>query len=113
MKEIVINAGLARVSEEGKCYDWFRNRLIFPVTDMRGRVLGFGARLMEGPPSKKDLQPKYINTRETEVFSKGNVLFGMNMTANAVRDAKEAKAVGKAMVGGFGAVPPPERTTFA
>jgi DNA primase len=88
-KEILINAGLARVSEEGKCYDWFRNRLTFPVTDMRGRVLGFGARLIEDSTSKNDFQPKYINTRETEVFSKGNVLFGMNMTANAIRDAKE------------------------
>ncbi|MBI3991221.1 MAG: DNA primase [Candidatus Omnitrophica bacterium] len=93
-KEILVKAGLVRVSEEGRYYDWFRNRLIFPIVDTRGRILGFGARLLEGQDNKKEVsQPKYINTQETGIFSKGRVLFGMNLAGDAIREKKEVITV--------------------
>lgn len=63
-------AGL--ISEpEGKCYDRFRDRIMFPITDSRGRVIAFGGRIMG------DGTPKYLNSPETPVFHKGRELYGL------------------------------------
>ena len=65
-------AGLAqRARGEGKIYDRFRTRIMFPLADQRGRVLGFGARAM-----RENQQPKYLNTADGEVYHKGRQLFG-------------------------------------
>ena len=65
------DAGL--ISEpEGKCYDRFRNRIMFPILDSRGRVTGFGGRVIDDSDS-----PKYLNSPETRVFHKGKELYGL------------------------------------
>ena len=67
-------AGLVQRSKEGRYYDAFRRRITFPLTDARGRVLGFGARAMG-----ENQGPKYVNTRESEVFTKGRQLFAVDL----------------------------------
>ena len=64
-------AGLS--SKNGKPYDRFRNRLMFPIIDVRGNVIGFGGRVMD------DSTPKYLNTSETMVFNKRKNLFALNL----------------------------------
>ena len=67
----MVAAGLARAAQDGKpARDFFYDRLMFPITDPRGRVIAFGARAL-----KADVQPKYINTGETTLFSKGHLLY--------------------------------------
>src|SRR5262245_7302246 len=67
-------AGLAQRGRDGGQYDRFRGRIMFPLADSRGRVLGFGARSMgEGRP------PKYLNTSEHEIYHKGRQLFGIDL----------------------------------
>src|SRR5918912_1436418 len=79
-------AGLAQRGRQGGFYDRFRGRIMFPLADARGRVLGFGARsLSEGQ------QPKYLNTAENELYHKGRQLFGIDQ-ARAVA-AKKGRIV--------------------
>src|SRR6202000_56435 len=67
----IIAAGLARAAEDGRpMRDFFFNRVMFPISDGRGRVIAFGAR-----PLEADAKPKYINTGETALFSKGTQLY--------------------------------------
>jgi DNA primase len=74
--------GLAQRSKEnGRPYDRFRSRIMFPLTDVRGRVLGFGARAM-----REEQRPKYLNTAENEVYHKGRNLYGADLArAHATR----------------------------
>lgn len=67
----LIDAGLALRGESGEPYDRFRDRIMFPIRDRRGRVTGFGGRAMG------DVQPKYMNSPETPVFHKGRELYGL------------------------------------
>ena len=67
--------GLAQRSKEnGRLYDRFRARLMFPLADVRGRVLGFGARAL-----RENQQPKYLNTSDNDVYHKGSNLYGANL----------------------------------
>lgn len=75
----LIDADLVRRSSRGSLYDTFRNRLMFPVIDVRGNVIGFSGRILG------DGEPKYLNSKETLVFNKGSNLFGLNL-------AKKSKA---------------------
>ena len=75
----LLDADLVRRSSRGSLYDTFRNRLMFPVIDVRGNVIGFSGRILG------DGEPKYLNSKETAVFSKGSNLFGLNL-------AKKSKA---------------------
>lgn len=78
-QELVL-ANLARRSDKnGKTtyYDNFRNRVIFPIIDLRGNVIAFGARVTD------DSKPKYINTSDTLVYKKSNGVFGLNLAKNA------------------------------
>ena len=71
--EILLEAGLVSTSEKtGNQYDRFRNRVMFPVFDYRGNVIGFGGRVLD------DSKPKYLNSPETLVFQKGTNLYGLN-----------------------------------
>ncbi|HCW54626.1 MAG TPA: DNA primase [Clostridium sp.] len=71
--DLLLEAGLILKSEKsGNTYDRFRNRVIFPVFDVRGRVIGFGGRVLD------DSKPKYLNSPETMVFQKGTNLYGLN-----------------------------------
>src|SRR6478752_4661183 len=74
-------AGLVIAGEGGKRYDRFRDRVMFPIHDTRGRVIGFGGRVLDAG------EPKYLNSPETAVFSKGRELFGLYLARNAMRDA--------------------------
>ncbi|MPQ42229.1 DNA primase [Clostridium tarantellae] len=69
---LILEAGLAIKNEKGKFYDRFRNRVIFPVFDYKGNVIGFGGRVLD------DSKPKYLNSPETLVFQKGTNLYGLN-----------------------------------
>jgi DNA primase len=64
-------------------YDYFRNRIIFPIRDMRGQVIGFGGRAMG------DGQPKYLNSPQTLLFEKNNVLYALDLARDAIKLAKQ------------------------
>jgi len=75
----LLKVGLV-VSGDRKAYDRFRSRLMFPISDARGRVVGFGGRVLgEG-------SPKYLNTAETDFFSKGKILYGLDRARQAIRE---------------------------
>ena len=79
----LIAAGLAVNGKSGAAYDKFRNRLIFPIIDVRGDVLGFGGRIID----KNDPGAKYMNTPETVIYSKRRVLYGLNLAKKSKRGA--------------------------
>jgi DNA primase len=79
-------AGLVRKGKKGGYYDWFRNRIMFPVRDPRGRMLGFGARALT-----PDAKPKYLNSPESEMYRKSRILFGVDRARTAM--AKGGRAV--------------------
>src|SRR6266566_4180154 len=69
--------------QSGGVYDYFRGRIIFPIRDMRGRVIGFGGRALgEG-------QPKYLNSPQTVLFEKNSVLYALDMARDAIKLAKQ------------------------
>jgi DNA primase len=70
----LVDAGLAMRSREGRTYDRFRRRIMFPLCDSRGRVLGFGARAMGA-----DQKPKYLNSSDNAIYHKGRHLFGADI----------------------------------
>jgi DNA primase len=74
-------AGLVIAAEGGKRYDRFRDRIMFPIHDARGQVIGFGGRVLG------DGDPKYLNSPETPLFSKGRELYGLFLARAAIRDA--------------------------
>ncbi len=72
---------------DGKCYDRFRNRIMFPIRDRRGRVIAFGGRVLG------DDKPKYLNSPETPVFHKGRELYGMYEAHQALRKIQQLLVV--------------------
>ncbi len=81
--EEIVEAGLA-VSRDGKIYDKFRDRVMFPIIDVRGNVIGFGGRIMHENKDANGFKiPKYLNSPETPVFDKGKNLFALNLAKNA------------------------------
>ncbi len=75
----IVEAGLAS-QRDGKFYDKFRNRVIFPILDLRGNVIGFGGRIISDAAEHNGFKPpKYLNSSETPVFSKGKNLFSLNL----------------------------------
>ncbi len=69
----ILESGLVNKNDNGKYIDRYRNRLMFPICDVRGRVIAFGGRVLD------DSKPKYINSPENIVYSKGRHLFGLNV----------------------------------
>lgn len=81
--EEIVDAGLA-VSRDGKIYDKFRDRVMFPIIDVRGNVIGFGGRILHNNKEINGYKiPKYLNSPETAVFDKGKNLFSLNLAKNA------------------------------
>ncbi|MFQ5813693.1 MAG: DNA primase, partial [Anaerolineae bacterium] len=78
-REDLLAAGLIIEREDGGHYDRFRGRLVIPIRDERGGVVGFGARALD------DSTPKYINSPQTPVFDKSTVLFGLDLAKGAIR----------------------------
>ena len=95
----VFDAGLAVKRDKGTgCYDRFRGRLMFPIRDVNGTVVGFGGRILEeikgdAPPTGSGAGAKYINTPETLVYSKGRVLYGLDQAKQAIKQADLAVLV--------------------
>ncbi|OGO24239.1 MAG: hypothetical protein A2Z28_05505, partial [Chloroflexi bacterium RBG_16_51_9] len=75
----MVEAGLLVLTEENKTHDRFRNKLLFPIQESRGRVTGFGARVLD------DSLPKYVNSPQTPLFDKSGTLYGINVASSAIR----------------------------
>jgi len=84
----ILESGLASRNERGRVYDRFRNRLMIPIRDERGRVIGFGARALD-----PDDHPKYLNSPQSELFDKSGTLFGLDRAKRAIRDSEVAVLV--------------------
>ena len=82
------NVGLVQRGRSGGDYDRFRERIMFPIRDRRGRVLGFGGRAM-----RSDQGAKYVNTAETELFHKSQILYGVDRGKAAIAKARRAVVV--------------------
>jgi DNA primase len=76
----LIDAGLVIQNEEGHRYDRFRGRLMIPIRDAKGQVVGFGSRSLDGS------EPKYMNSPQTVVFDKGRLLFGLDRARHSIRN---------------------------
>ena len=81
--EILLEAGLASRGEDGVVRDRFRGRLTFPIQDLQGRYLGFGARILPSD-ARAGEQAKYLNTAETPIYRKGEVLYNMHRARQTV-----------------------------
>lgn len=77
--ETLLSAGLVIVNDQGRRYDRFRDRLIFPIHDRRGRIIAFGGRVLGKG------EPKYLNSPETPLFEKGRELYGLHLARQAIR----------------------------
>jgi len=86
--EDILAAGLTTEGDRGNVYDRFRDRIMFPIRDIQGHVIGFGGRALSD-----DTQPKYLNTPQTPLFDKGSVLYGINLTRNSIRESGVAVIV--------------------
>jgi DNA primase len=85
--EVLVQAGLLGVSSFGSgYYDRFRDRVMFPIRDLRGQVVGFGGRVLPTSPLA-DRGPKYYNTAESPVFKKGELVYGLEMARVAAQAA--------------------------
>jgi len=87
-EDILLEAGLL-IESKNKVFDYFRNRIIFPIMNRTGRVVGFTGRDFSGD---KDA-PKYFNTKETDIYSKGKVLYGYHSAYRAIKAKKYAHLV--------------------
>ncbi len=77
----LLAGAIKRNEERGSYYDAFHNRVIVPIRDNMGRIIGFGGRVLD------DSQPKYLNTADTPLFKKSRVIFGIDVARDAIRDA--------------------------
>ncbi|MBN1400230.1 MAG: DNA primase [Anaerolineae bacterium] len=80
----MLAAGLLSESERGNVYDRFRGRVMFPIRDIQGHVIGFGGRVLD------DSEPKYLNSPETPLFQKGSVLYGIDLARQSIRASETA-----------------------
>ncbi|MBV9200729.1 MAG: DNA primase [Alphaproteobacteria bacterium] len=92
---LLIEAGLLREPEGGKLSDYFRNRVMFPISDRAGRVIAFGGRVLG------DGQPKYLNSPDSALFEKGRVLYGWSAARAAVIRDREAGGAGAIVAEGY------------
>lgn len=80
-REMLEKAGLMVAKEGGRQYDRFRGRVIFPIHNLSGKVIAFGARIL----GKHKDQPKYVNSPETAIYHKSQVLYGLHQARQAIR----------------------------
>ncbi len=78
----ILASGVITKNDNGKLYDKFRGRIIFPITNLKGKVIAFGGRIMG------DGQPKYLNSAETELFKKGHNLYNFSNARKSIYDQK-------------------------
>ena len=79
-KEVILKAGLVKLKEGGEPYDVFRDRIIFPLSDQNGRVIAFSGRAFS-----KETEPKYLNSPDTALFTKSEVLYGLDKAKESIR----------------------------
>ncbi|MCP4417790.1 MAG: DNA primase [Chloroflexi bacterium] len=84
-QELLASGLLTENPDKGTKYDRFRNRLMIPIRDVNGRIVGFGARTLN-----KDGIPKYLNSPQTDLFNKSHLLYGLDMSKRAIREARQA-----------------------
>lgn len=96
--DVQLAAGVVATSESGRVYDRFRNRITFPITDVLGRVIAFGARLFPGVAEGEANGPKYLNSPEGELFTKRSVLYGLDKIAKAPRHPDGASDPGPIVI---------------
>ncbi|MFW5713093.1 MAG: DNA primase [Brevefilum sp.] len=87
-EEDLLNAGLVSSRDSGGVYDRFRHRLIIPIRDHRGRMAGFGGRVLN-----PDDVPKYLNSPKTDIFDKGRLLYGLDMARREIRSKDQVVIV--------------------
>jgi len=87
IEQQLIEAGMLISKDNGGSYDRFRDRLMFPIIDRRGRVIGFGGRVFD------DTTPKYLNSPETPIFYKGKELYGLYQVKKANKDVQRILVV--------------------
>ena len=75
--------GLVKENEQGRRYDRFRDRIMFPIHDQKGQIIGFGGRIIQAESE----EAKYLNSPETPLFQKGNELYGLFLARRAIKDA--------------------------
>lgn len=85
--EVLLAADLIRSADGGRTYDTFRQRLMFPIRDVSGRVLGFGGRTLVDDPAK------YLNTRQNALFDKGAGLYGLDLARDSITQRRRAVVV--------------------
>ena len=83
--DMLFTSGILKMRDGGDVYDIFRGRVVIPIRDANGKVIGFGGRALE-----KDALPKYINSPESPVFSKRSVLYGLDRAKREIADKDEA-----------------------
>src|SRR5207244_5168825 len=82
--DVLLEAGLMAKREDGTVVPRFRGRLLFPIHDLRSRVVAFGGRILgEG-------EPKYLNSPDTPIFHKGQLLYNLHVAKHAIRKAERA-----------------------
>ena len=86
-QDMLVTGGMLIENEKGNRYDRFRGRVMFPIRDRRGRVIGFGGRVLE------DGTPKYLNSPETPIFHKGKELYGLYEVLQAYREPPQVLVV--------------------
>ncbi len=85
--DTLVETGLVIANDEGKRYDRFRDRIMFPIINVRGQVIGFGGRVLDKG------EPKYLNSPETPLFEKGRELYGLFQAQKAIRAAQQVLVV--------------------
>jgi DNA primase len=83
-RDLVRKAGLIIIKDNGQSYDRFRGRLMFPIENLNGDTVAFGGRIIGNG------EPKYLNSPESPIYSKGKTLYGLNRTKNAIKQKDEA-----------------------
>lgn len=93
-KENIIATGLVSQNEKGMLYDKFKNRFMFPIFDIRGRLVAFGGRTLESKEAMKEKRiPKYVNSPENLIYTKGKHLFGLNLAKKTSEKMKRILVV--------------------
>lgn len=88
-EQLLVTAGLLRERDNGQgAYDYFRNRLMFPITGTDGRVLGFGGRALD-----PEDPAKYLNSPDTPIFNKGHIVYGLSQAKKCILDKRQAVVV--------------------
>ncbi|MBU4306176.1 MAG: DNA primase [Candidatus Omnitrophica bacterium] len=89
--DLLLQSGLCVKNEQGRIYDRFRNRVIFPIVNVQGKIVGFGGRIIEpvdalNENGSGDFSPKYINSPETPVYSKSKNLYGLHLSRRHIEE---------------------------